>query len=182
MNSSAHRAVALLRGINVGKGNRIAMADLRACTEAAGCSQVATVLASGNVVLTDARAVPEIRQALEAAYSARFGYDAVVQVLNRASLAAAVEGYPFHTLADHHDYLVFSDSAEITTRVAQAMADELRPGTTETVAGGPDCIYWRVPRGSTLASAPAKILDTRENKVHLTTRNLTTLRKILAVG
>ena len=60
--------------------------------------------------------------------------------------------------------------------------DELRPGTTETVAAGPDCVYWRVPRGSTLRSAAAKVLDTRENRIHLTPRNLTTLRKILAVG
>ena len=182
MNPNAHRVVALLRGINVGKGNRIAMADLRACTEAAGCSQVASVLASGNVIVTDERSVADLRRALEAAYSARFGYDAVVQVLTRASLAAAVEGYPFDTLAEHHDYLVFSDSAEVTTRVVQAMTAALRPGTTETVAAGPGCVYWRMPRGSTLKSAAAKVLDTRENKIHLTTRNLTTLRKILAVG
>ena len=182
MNSSARRSVALLRGINVGKGNRIAMADLRACTEAAGCSQVATVLASGNVVLTDERAVTELRHALEAAYSVRFGYDSVVQVLTRETLAAAVDGYPFHTLAEHHDYLVFSDSAQVTTRVVQAMSDGIRPGTTEIVAAGPDCVYWRVPRGSTRTSAAAIVLEARENKIHLTTRNLTTLRKILAAG
>ena len=182
MNSDTRRAVALLRGINVGRANRIAMADLRACTEAAGCSEVATVLASGNVVLTDVRAVSEIRHALETAYSRSFGYDAVVQVLTRQALAAAVDGYPFDALADHHDYLAFSDSAEVTTRVVQAMADELRPGTTETVATGPDCLYWRVPRGSTLGSAAAKVLDSRENRTYLTTRNLRTLRKILAVG
>lgn len=182
MKSTRRRAVVLLRGINVGKANRIAMADLRACTEAAGCREVATVLASGNVVVSDERAVPELRRALEAAYSKSFGYDAVVQVLTRQALASAVDGYPFDTLAEHHDYLVFSDSAEVTTRVAQAMADGLRPGTTETVATGPECLYWRVPRGSTLKSAAAKVLDARENKTHLTTRNLTTLRKILAMG
>lgn len=182
MNSSARRAVALLRGINVGKGNRMTMADLRACTEAAGCSQVATVLASGNVVVTDERSVTELRQALEATYSARFDYNAVVQVLTRQALAAAVDGYPFDTLAEHHDYLVFSDSAQVTTRVVQAMSDGIRPGTTEIVAAGPDCVYWRVPRGSTRTSAAAIVLEARENKIHLTTRNLTTLRKILAAG
>ena len=181
MNPSERRVVALLRGINVGRGNRIAMADLRACTETAGGSRVTTVLASGNVVLTDERPVSELRQALETAYSARFGYNAIVHVLTRRTLAAAVDGYPFHSLADHHDYVVFSDSPGVTTRVVQAMTDVLRPGTTETVAAGPECLYWRVPRGSTLTSAAAKVLDTRENKLHLTTRNLTTLRKVLAV-
>lgn len=182
MNPGTHRMVILLRGINVGKANRIAMADLRACTEEAGCSQVSTVLASGNVILTDERPVTELRCALEAAYSSRFGYDAVLQTFTRESLVSAVDGYPFDTLAEHHDYLVFSDSAEVTTRVTRAMTDALRPGTTESVATGPECVYWRVPRGSTLKSAAAKVLDIRENKTHLTTRNLTTLRKILAVG
>lgn len=182
MSPEPRRAVALLRGINVGRGNRIGMADLRACTESAGCHHVATVLASGNVVLTDSRPVAELRAALEAAYSERFDYRAVVQVLARESLTAAVEGYPFATLPEHHDYLVFSDSADVTARAAQAMENALRPGTTESAAAGPDCVYWRVPRGSTLQSAASKVLESRENKVHLTTRNLTTLRKILDLG
>lgn len=182
MNSGERRVVALLRGINVGRGNRIAMADLRACTEAVGCTDVATVLASGNVVFTDDRPVAELRGALEAAYSARFGYDAVVQVLTLQGLSAAVHGYPFDTLAEHHDYLVFSDSAEVTSRIVELMTDAVRPGTTESVAAGPDCVYWRVSRGETLKSEAAKVLDARDSKVHLTTRNLNTLRKILAVG
>lgn len=34
-------------------------------------------------------------------------------------------------------------------RLTQTMADELRPGTTKNiVATGPDCVRWRVPRGS----------------------------------
>ena len=60
----AHRLVALLRGINVGKAARIAMADLAECTEAAGCADVRTVLATGNVILTDPRPVAEVRAAL----------------------------------------------------------------------------------------------------------------------
>lgn len=176
------RRVALLRGINVGGGNRIAMADLRACTESAGCSEVSTVLATGNVVFTDARTGGDLRTALETAYSERFDYRAVVQALTREALVAAVDGYPFDTLAEHHDYVVFSDSAEVTARVVEDMTGQLRPGTTESVATGPGCIYWRVPRGSTLQSAASKVLAARANKTHLTTRNIKTLRKILAVG
>lgn len=100
----------------------------------------------------------------------------------RGGLAAAVDGYPFDTLAEHHDHLVFSDCVEATARVVRAMANELRPGTTESVATGPECIYWRVPRGSTQQSAASKVLSTRENKRHLTTRNVATSRTILALG
>lgn len=192
----AVRRVALLRGINVGRGARIAMADLAACTEAVGCADVRTVLATGNVLLTDARPEPELRDALEAAYAERFGYDAVVQVLALDALDDAVAAYPFESLADHHDYLVFSDDPSVTGRVAEAMAAAVDPavgpatsarepvtgGDTEAVAAGPGCVYWRVAKGSTLSSAAGKVLDARANKRHLTTRNVRTLRKVLAAG
>ncbi|MFN3602276.1 MAG: DUF1697 domain-containing protein [Dietzia sp.] len=180
-----HRKVALLRGINVGKGGRIAMRDLCACTEAAGGTAVKTVLATGNVLVTDPRPVSELRVALEAAYAERFGYEAVVQVVSLDSLVAAVASYPFDTLEDHHDYVVFSDDPVVTTRVVDAMRSAIE-GTdaagTEAVAEGPGCVYWRVAKGTTLSSDAAKVLDRRENKRHLTTRNIRTLDKILAAG
>jgi uncharacterized protein (DUF1697 family) len=45
--------VALLRGINVGRAKRIAMADLRALLEGLGYENVRTALNSGNAVFTD---------------------------------------------------------------------------------------------------------------------------------
>lgn len=183
-----HRKIALLRGINVGKGSRIAMADLAECTRAAGCSEVRTVLATGNVIVADPRPEPELRAALETAYSERFGYTAVVRVLARDAVEEMVTSYPFDTLDEHHDYVVFSDDPEVTTQVVRAMLDATgRQGaagtaSTEAVAEGPGCIYWRVPRGATLSSDASKVLDRSENKRHLTTRNIKTLRKILAAG
>lgn len=184
------RKVALLRGINVGKGGRIAMADLIECTEDAGCTQVRTVLATGNVVLTDPRSAAEVRTVLETAYAERFGYSAVVQVLTRDAVGAAVETYPFDTLDQHHDYVVFSDDSEVTENVLAAMSAAITRDTsesgpaagTEAAAAGPGCLHWRVPKGSTLASAAGKTLDAKENKRHLTTRNIRTLRKVLALG
>ena len=41
--------VALLRGINVGRAKRVAMADLRALFEQLGFGDVRTLLNSGNV-------------------------------------------------------------------------------------------------------------------------------------
>ena len=46
------RHVALLRGINVGKAKRIAMADLKTLMERLGYREVRTLLNSGNVVFT----------------------------------------------------------------------------------------------------------------------------------
>lgn len=54
----ADRHVALIRGINVGRAKRVAMADLRALVLSLGYTDVRTVLNSGNVVFTGPRASP----------------------------------------------------------------------------------------------------------------------------
>ena len=46
------RHVALLRGINVGRAKRVAMAELRALIEGLGYGDVRTLLNSGNVVFS----------------------------------------------------------------------------------------------------------------------------------
>jgi uncharacterized protein DUF1697 len=48
--------VALLRGINVGGRNRVAMADLREVVLGLGHTEVATYIQSGNVVFTSEKA------------------------------------------------------------------------------------------------------------------------------
>ena len=48
--------MALLRGINVGGRNPVAMADLRAAFEAAGYTSVRTYIQSGNVLFETGRA------------------------------------------------------------------------------------------------------------------------------
>ena len=46
--------VAFIRGINVGKARRVAMADLKMVLEGLGYGEVVTLLNSGNVVFTAA--------------------------------------------------------------------------------------------------------------------------------
>ena len=47
--------VVLLRGVNVGGANRLAMADLRNVVAALGHTEVSTYIQSGNVVLRSGR-------------------------------------------------------------------------------------------------------------------------------
>ena len=62
------RCIALLRGINVGRARRLAMADLRRIVLDLGASEVATVLNSGNVVMTAPRSrVATLASAMSAA-------------------------------------------------------------------------------------------------------------------
>ena len=67
------RMVALLRGINVGKGRSLAMAELRALCAELGWTDVATYIQSGNVVFTASGEPAALETALEKAIAERFG-------------------------------------------------------------------------------------------------------------
>jgi len=75
--------VALLRGINVGGRNRVAMADLREVVLGLGHTEVATYIQSGNVVFTSEEAdTARIAAALERAIAKYLG---VRPTVNRRS-------------------------------------------------------------------------------------------------
>jgi uncharacterized protein (DUF1697 family) len=63
------KQVALIRGINVGRAKRVAMADLRALVESLGCSDVRTLLNSGNIVFTTPRTAPASCRRIESVAS-----------------------------------------------------------------------------------------------------------------
>ena len=84
--------VALLRGINVGKAKRVAMADLRDLMEGLGYGDVRTLLNSGNVVFTAPGSSKGAAARIEKAMTAELGVSARVLVLTAAELEAAVAG------------------------------------------------------------------------------------------
>ena len=98
--------VALLRGINVGKAKRLAMADLRALVEDAGYTQARTLLNSGNVVFSGPATAPErIAAPLEKAIVARVGFHSHVIVLDAAAIDAVVSEHTL-TQADNPSRLL----------------------------------------------------------------------------
>jgi uncharacterized protein (DUF1697 family) len=87
------RFVALLRGVNVGKTRRVAMADLRALLESLGYTGVRTLLNSGNAVFdAPARAPATHARRIQDALSSELGIDALVIVKSARDFAAAVAG------------------------------------------------------------------------------------------
>jgi uncharacterized protein (DUF1697 family) len=87
--------VALLRGINVGKAKRVAMADLRAVMESLGYGDVRTLLVSGNVVFTSRRALGSNAAAtMQEALIASTGVSSRFFVLAAEELDGIVKGNP----------------------------------------------------------------------------------------
>jgi len=87
--------VALLRGINVGKAKRVAMADLRALCEELGYGHVRTLLNSGNVVFSAPRADGRAAAKIEKEIATRLGVSSRVLVLTGSELDAIMEENPF---------------------------------------------------------------------------------------
>jgi uncharacterized protein (DUF1697 family) len=92
--------VALLRGINVGKAKRVAMADLRDIVAGLGYGDVKTLLNSGNVVFSapGVRAV-EAAQRIEKALAAKLRIESRVTVLTAKELRAVIDENPFAKIA-----------------------------------------------------------------------------------
>jgi uncharacterized protein (DUF1697 family) len=87
--------VALLRGINVGKAKRIAMADLRDLCTTLGYGDVKTLLNSGNVVFSAPRADAKAAAKIEKAIAASHGFTSRVVVVTSNQLDAIVDENPF---------------------------------------------------------------------------------------
>jgi uncharacterized protein (DUF1697 family) len=96
------RYAVLLRGINVGRAKRVAMADLRALMSELGYSAVRTHLNSGNVVLTGEEADPAEHAArIETAIGDRLAVDVRCAVLTADELQAIIDDHPFAGVADN---------------------------------------------------------------------------------
>jgi len=90
------RHVALLRAINVGGKGQIRMAELRAIYEAAGARDVATYIASGNVLFSaPAGALPAIRKKVHAELVRTLGDRAAAMYRTAAEMRAIAESDPF---------------------------------------------------------------------------------------
>ncbi|MCA4724594.1 DUF1697 domain-containing protein [Mycolicibacterium fortuitum] len=168
------RYIAFLRGVNVG-GVNLKMAEVAKAMEAAGFTEVRTILASGNVLLDSTSKAAKVRSTAEKALRDAFGYEAWVLVYDLPTLQKISQAYPFEReVPDHHSYVTFVSDDELLDELAA-----LPPGPDEKVQRGDGVLYWQVPRAATLDSAIGKTMGKKRYKSSTTTRNLRTLDKVL---
>lgn len=168
--------VALLRGINVGRAKRVAMADLRALVEDLGYGEVTTLLNSGNVVFAaPGVASGEAAARIEEALVARLGVSSRVIVLTAAELAAAVAENTLLDIADNPSRLFVAVPADPADRGRlELLADQ--GWAPEALALGTRVAYLWCPEGliaSRLPDAVGKVLGDS-----VTMRNWTTVTKL----
>jgi uncharacterized protein (DUF1697 family) len=170
------RYAALLRGVNVG-GVNLKMADVATAFTEAGFTDVKTILASGNVLLTSRAGVAKVRTTAEAALRETFGYDAWVLAYPLDAVRAISEAFPFEREVEgHHSYVTFVTDADVLDELA-GLADDA--GADEQLERGKGVVYWQVPRAGTLTSTIGKTMGKKRYKSSTTTRNLRTVEKLL---
>lgn len=174
-----HRFVALLRGINVGRGNRLAMADWTALMRGLGLGEVRTLLNSGNAVFSSPVADAAVHAAaLRSALQQQLGLDVPVLVKPAAAWAAVVAANVL-ALPDVNasQLLVVLAPDAATLAGLQALAPLVQPPDRWWL--GDDAAYLLCGDGI-LASAAAQALLGKAGRA-CTTRNWATVLKLQAL-
>src|SRR5215217_1934355 len=93
--------IVLLRGINVGKHNRIAMAELRSMLTNLGYTAVSTLLNSGNAVVTTPVNDPSaVALSIHEGIKEKFGLSIVTIVRSKAQIQRVIERNPMPAEAE----------------------------------------------------------------------------------
>lgn len=172
--------MALLRGINVGGRNLVAMADLRAALEAEGYGAVRTYIQSGNVIFETDAPSRGLEDEVEAALERRLGLPLVVVLRSHQQLRRVVEDAPagFGARPDlHHSDVLFLKAPLTSARVMGVV--ELREGVDEAWAGR-GVVYFARLSERRAQSRMSRIVGTPEYQL-MTIRSWSTTTKLLAL-
>lgn len=173
------RYLVMPRGINVGGRNRVPMAELRSRLTGAGYCDVATVLQSGNVIVSTEEDDPdEVARAMQRLLGDEFEVDVACVVRTADQVRRVLERNPLQeVVTDPSRYLVTFLSQEPDPEAVEALVGEdhspeaIAIEGTEAYVWTPDGVY-----GMTLSHA---YLENRFGIV-ATARNWNTIEKIVA--
>jgi uncharacterized protein (DUF1697 family) len=174
------RQVALLRGVNVGGNNMVAMADLRELLGALGCADVRTHLQSGNAVFTAATPPALSARAIEDQLVGSLGLRVPVLVRTRDELAEVVAANPLTEATSEPARLLVNFLSREPDR---DLLGELDPADfePETFGVGAREIYVWCPDGVRATKLGYSFWEKRL-KVTATARNWNTVTRLLALA
>lgn len=178
--------VGLLRGVNVGRGNRLPMADFRTSVAGLGYTDVATYVQSGNVVFRDGRdAVGEADEAtiaarLRAVLADSHGLSVPVVVRTAAELAAIDGSHPLDdgTVDPKLLHVAFLSGAPAPADIDRIDATEWLPD--RWVLEGRH-LFLAYPNGSARSKMTIDRFE-RAWGVTATARNLNTVARLVAMA
>lgn len=148
--------ICLLRGVNVG-GVTVRMADLVRLAAEAGCRDPRTLLASGNLVVTDEREPAALEAVLEERLAGWYGRRIDVVVRTPAAWRAMIAANPFpaHAEADPKHLVVLATRNRVPDDVVEALRGFAVGG--EAVAATDDALWCWHPAGSARSKLAEKL-------------------------
>ena len=174
------RYVALLRGINVGGRNKVAMAELRSAFEGAVHTEVGTYIQSGNVVFRSGAPREALEVDVERMLERHLRYPIVVVVRSHAQLRSVIARAPTNFGAEpgtYHSYAIFLRSPLTASQVMKRV--RLREGVDRAWPGR-GVVYFERLSAERTKSRMSSIVGTPEY-ANMTIRSWATTTKLLAL-
>jgi uncharacterized protein (DUF1697 family) len=171
----------LLRGINVGGNNIIKMADLKACFENMGFTDVLTYIQSGNVLFrSKEKDKAKLTNKIEKVLSESFNYEPRVVVIAHKQLKEIVGEAPrgFGKDLDKYRYDVIFLKEPLTP--GEAMKDVSTKEGVDLAYAGKHALYFSRLTSKASQSRLTKII-TLPVYQNMTIRNWNTTTKLLAL-
>ena len=171
--------VALLRGINVGKGARVPMKELKALIEGLGCGNVVTYLNSGNVVFDAELNASQLTDLIGEELARAFGDQIPTLIKTSAAMLEIAASIPSEWGSNDGEQ----------TYVAYLFSDVDKPSLVAelpvkrqfmSLFYTPGAIVWNIKRENYNRSQITKIVG-HSAYAHMTTRNVNTARKLAAL-
>ncbi|NNE47812.1 MAG: DUF1697 domain-containing protein [Rhodothermales bacterium] len=168
--------VVLLRGVNVGKGNRLPMADFRALLEAQGFTNVRTILNSGNAVVSSTRrSAAGHAKRVAATLQDSLGLNVNVVVKSASEFRKVVAESEFVPPADHHSKFFVAFAQRKSQIQALSTLESLVKPPDRFLLGG-QAAYMYCPGGILESKAGSALLGKIGRAV--TSRNWATVLKL----
>jgi uncharacterized protein (DUF1697 family) len=174
-----NQKIALLRGINVGRKNRMKMAELIECLETAALAEVRTYIQSGNICFRSAKSCSKLEALIHEAICGAFGFDVPVMVREQSFFKALVDESPFCQRGEPKFEIaqlgVTLLGKKPATKAVKELA-ELKIDDEYVIAG--DVIYLRLLSGFSKTKLTNNLLE-KKLAVAATTRNWKTICKLI---
>lgn len=173
------RFVVLLRGVNVGKGNRVPMAGFKLLLERLGHTEVKTLLNSGNATfVSSARSGAKLAAAIALGVERTFGVSTPVIVKSAADVALIISESPMVPPAAEHSRFLVAFGADEQALQALGPLQHLAAGSERLVIT-PHAAYLHCRGGLLESKVGAAMLGKAGRGV--TTRNWATVLRIGAL-
>lgn len=174
--------IALLRGINVGENNKVAMSDLKACFVNAGFQKVSTYINSGNVIFSsDEHDTVKLIGTCEEILLQQFEFPISLAIIAAEDLKDALEHAPAWWGDDpdskHNAIFVI---APATAAEIMVEAGKIKP-EYEQIHVYQEVIFWSAPLKTFSRTRFSKIVGTKAYQ-YITIRNANTAKKLLQLA